>query len=73
MLDFHGLTGEAWKETKMALNTPPPPPDKNRRKFVQRGVYMAPAILTLAAAPEFAKAGSGKPSGPPPGPPPGRP
>lgn len=57
----------------MTPKIPTPPPDKNRRKFVQRGVYMAPAILTLAAAPEFAKAGSGKPSGPPPGPPPGRP
>jgi hypothetical protein len=34
--------------------------DSARRKFVQRSVYVAPAILTLAAAPEFAKAGSVK-------------
>jgi hypothetical protein len=57
----------------MASSTPTKPPDKERRQFVKRSVYAAPAILTLAAAPEFAKAGSGKPSGPPPGPPPGRP
>jgi hypothetical protein len=57
----------------MASSTPTTPPDKGRRQFVKRSVYTAPAILTLAAAPEFAKAGSGKPSGPPPGPPPGRP
>jgi hypothetical protein len=36
-------------------------PDKSRRDFVKRGAYVAPAILTLAAAPEFAKAGSVKP------------
>lgn len=36
-------------------------PDKSRRDFVKRGAYAAPAILTLAAAPEFAKAGSVKP------------
>jgi hypothetical protein len=51
-------------------------PDPTRREFVKRA-YVAPAILTLAAAPEFAKAGSGNPSGPPsgkpPGPPPGKP
>lgn len=33
-------------------------PDRSRRAFVTRGAYIAPAILTLAAAPEFAKAGS---------------
>ena len=38
--------------------------DPSRRDFVRRGAYVAPAILTLAAAPEFAKAGSGKPDGP---------
>jgi hypothetical protein len=31
-----------------------------RRKFVKRAVYMAPAILTLAAAPAYAKSGSDK-------------
>lgn len=36
-------------------------PDSSRRNFVKRGAYIAPAILTLAAAPEFAKAGSVKP------------
>lgn len=36
-------------------------PDPSRRSFVKRSVYTAPAILTLAAAPEFAKAGSAKP------------
>jgi hypothetical protein len=53
----------------MTSSTPTTPPDKGRRQFVKRSVYAAPAVLTLAAAPEFAKAGSGKPSGPPPGPP----
>ncbi|WP_157269450.1 hypothetical protein [Azohydromonas aeria] len=38
--------------------------DPTRRDFVRRGAYVAPAILTLAAAPEFAKAGSGKPDNP---------
>lgn len=40
------------------------PPDSSRRDFVKRGAYVAPAILTLAAAPEFAKAGSAKPTDP---------
>jgi hypothetical protein len=31
-----------------------------RREFVKKATYIAPAILTLAAAPQFAKAGSGK-------------
>jgi hypothetical protein len=35
-------------------------PSYSRRDFVKRGAYVAPAILTLAAAPEFAKAGSVK-------------
>ena len=39
-------------------------PNNSRRDFVKRGAYMAPAILTLAAAPEFAKAGSAKPVDP---------
>ena len=39
-------------------------PDSSRRNFVKRGAYVAPAILTLAAAPEFAKAGSAKPTDP---------
>jgi hypothetical protein len=42
-------------------------PQGSRREFVKRGVYMAPAILTLAAAPEFAKAGSYKEPEPPKG------
>jgi hypothetical protein len=32
----------------------------SRRAFVKRAAYVAPAILTLKAAPAFAKAGSGK-------------
>lgn len=32
----------------------------SRRDFVKRAVYVAPAILTLAVAPEYAKAGSTK-------------
>jgi hypothetical protein len=38
--------------------------NSSRRDFVRRGAYVAPAILTLAAAPEFAKAGSAKPVDP---------
>ena len=34
--------------------------NESRRTFVKRMAYVAPAILTLAAAPEYAKAGSGK-------------
>jgi len=34
--------------------------DSSRRDFVKKAMYVAPAILTLAAAPEFAKAGSDK-------------
>jgi hypothetical protein len=37
-------------------------PDASRRAFVTRAAYMAPAILTLAAAPSYAKAGSEKPA-----------
>lgn len=36
--------------------------DPSRRAFVRRGLYVAPAILTLAASPQFAKAGSYKPA-----------
>ena len=54
--------------------------DSSRRDFVKKAVYLTPVVLTLAVAPEFAKAGSGGPppgkGGPPPGkggPPPGPP
>jgi len=33
---------------------------KSRREFVKRAVYITPAILTLAAAPAYAKHGSPK-------------
>ncbi len=42
-------------------------PDEDRRSLVKRGAYTAPAILTLLAAPEFAKAGSVKLPGDGPG------
>jgi hypothetical protein len=32
----------------------------SRRDFVKRAAYVTPAILTLAAAPDHTKAGSGK-------------
>lgn len=32
----------------------------SRREFVKRAGYMAPAILTLSAAPQYVKAGSAK-------------
>jgi hypothetical protein len=35
-------------------------PNPTRRDFVRRIPYVAPAVLTLAAAPEYAKAGSVK-------------
>jgi hypothetical protein len=35
-------------------------PNPSRREFVKRIPYVAPAVLSLAAAPEYAKAGSGK-------------
>jgi len=38
--------------------------DASRREFVKKAVYVAPIILTLPAAPEFAKAGSVKPKPP---------
>ena len=50
-----------------------PKHDQTRRNFVKRGVYVAPSILTLAVAPEFAKAGSRKPVAPPKPPPPPKP
>ena len=34
--------------------------NESRRDFVKRATYVTPAVLTLAAAPEFAKAGSVK-------------
>jgi hypothetical protein len=39
--------------------------DESRRKFVKKMVYVPPAILTLAAAPSFAKNGSHKEPKPP--------
>jgi hypothetical protein len=36
-------------------------PEHTRRTFVKRGAYVAPAIMTLLAAPAFAKSGSEKP------------
>jgi hypothetical protein len=32
----------------------------SRREFMRRAAYVPPAILTLAVAPSYAKAGSGK-------------
>ena len=37
-----------------------PAPRESRRRFVERAAYVAPAIVTLAAFPSFAKAGSDK-------------
>lgn len=37
-------------------------PKLSRRQFVERMPYVAPAVLTLTAAPEYAKAGSAKPN-----------
>ena len=34
--------------------------NESRRDFVKRATYVTPAVLSLTAAPEFAKAGSGK-------------
>ena len=39
--------------------------DSSRRDFVKKAMYVAPVVLTLAAAPEFAKAGSVKGPKPP--------
>ena len=36
--------------------------EKTRRDFVKTAAYEAPAIFTLPAAPEYAKAGSVKPT-----------
>ncbi len=48
--------------------------EASRRAFVKKAAYVAPLILTLNAAPAFAKHGSGKGKGHPhgvaPGPPP---
>ncbi len=44
--------------------------EASRRDFVRKAAYVAPLILTLKAAPAFAKRGSGRPGPPgPPGPP----
>ena len=37
--------------------------NESRRQFVKRAVYVTPAVLSLAAAPEYAKAGSVKDPG----------
>lgn len=36
------------------------PPDQTKREFLQKSAYVVPAVLTLAAAPSFASAGSGR-------------
>jgi hypothetical protein len=38
--------------------------DLSRRGFVQRALYVAPAVLTLSAAASYAKAGSDHPDHP---------
>jgi hypothetical protein len=35
-------------------------PPESRREFVKKAAYVPPAIITLAAAPSFAKSGSAK-------------
>ena len=39
--------------------------EPSRREFVKKAAYIAPAILSLAVAPSYAKAGSVKPVRPP--------
>ena len=39
--------------------------DSSRRDFVKKAMYVAPVVLTLAAAPAFAKTGSVKDPKPP--------
>jgi len=34
--------------------------DSSRRDFVKKAMYVAPVVLTLGVAPEYAKAGSDK-------------
>ena len=46
--------------------------DESRRKFVKKMAYVPPVILTLAAAPSFAKNGSHKEPKPPKDPKPSR-
>jgi hypothetical protein len=36
----------------------------SRREFVKKAAYVTPAVLTLAVAPSYAKAGSDKPKPP---------
>lgn len=43
------------------MSLPEEGPDRARRGFVKRALYVPPAILTLTAAPAYAKAGSEKP------------
>jgi hypothetical protein len=35
--------------------------EPSRRKFIKKAAYITPAVLTLAVAPAYAKAGSEKP------------
>jgi hypothetical protein len=35
--------------------------EPSRRKFIKKAAYVTPAVLTLAVAPAYAKAGSEKP------------
>lgn len=61
-------------------SSPDSAPDAGRRTLITKAAYVVPVILSLQAAPEYAKAGSVKsdsdgPKGPPdwiPGPPPWR-
>jgi hypothetical protein len=52
------------------MTTPMTEKAVSRREFVKKAVYVAPIVLTLKAAPAFARAGSGAPPFTPPGPPP---
>jgi hypothetical protein len=52
------LEGEPEKENVMAKKSI----SKSRREVVKKAAYVVPAVLTLAAAPSFAQAGSKRPS-----------
>lgn len=42
------------------MSKPKQDPQKSRREFVKKAAFVAPAIVTIKAAPAFAKAGSDK-------------
>jgi hypothetical protein len=63
MLEKNNLSEEKVSMAKNEVQAAAEDFQASRRDFMKRAAYVAPAILTLAVAPSYAKAGSEKADG----------